>query len=84
MGFLHPSQSPWLLASLALFVAFLSATQDIAVDAYRTEMLSDEERGMGAAMYHRWLSTRIVSLQWDWFDLADKIGWHQTILLWRV
>jgi MFS transporter, PAT family, beta-lactamase induction signal transducer AmpG len=34
---------------LAAITAFLSATQDIAFDAYRTDVIRPEERGMGAA-----------------------------------
>ena len=35
--------------ALATLLAFLSATQDIAVDAYRTDVVHPEERGVGAA-----------------------------------
>jgi PAT family beta-lactamase induction signal transducer AmpG len=35
--------------ALAALLAFLSATQDIAVDAYRTDIVHPEERGVGAA-----------------------------------
>jgi PAT family beta-lactamase induction signal transducer AmpG len=37
------------LASLAVVVAFLSASQDIVIDAYRIELLRPEEQGAGAA-----------------------------------
>jgi MFS transporter, PAT family, beta-lactamase induction signal transducer AmpG len=50
MGTLSPQHSPWLLAALALAVAFLSASQDIVTDAYRTDILGAEERGAGAAV----------------------------------
>lgn len=46
----NPAESPGLLALLALLFSFLSATQDIAIDAYRTDILSSQERGMGTAM----------------------------------
>ena len=39
-----------LLALVAVAVATLSATQDIAIDAYRTEVLRGGERGFGAAV----------------------------------
>lgn len=39
-----------LIAAIAILVAFLSATQDIAIDAYRIEVLREEEFGAGAAM----------------------------------
>lgn len=50
MGFFSPSQALLPLALLAVAVAFLSATQDIAFDAYRTDVLRAEERGAGAAV----------------------------------
>ena len=50
MALSSPQAAPYQLAFLALCLAFLSATQDIAIDAYRTELLTPEERGMGTAM----------------------------------
>src|SRR5689334_24674289 len=45
----NPVDSPWLTAAAAVLVAFFSATQDIAIDAYRIEILNDDEQGAGAA-----------------------------------
>ncbi|MBI5419638.1 MAG: AmpG family muropeptide MFS transporter, partial [Deltaproteobacteria bacterium] len=39
MGFSDPAGATTLFAVLALLVAFASASQDIVVDAYRTEIL---------------------------------------------
>ncbi len=50
MGTLDPRSAPWLLAALALAVAFLSASQDIVFDAYRADILGAQERGAGAAV----------------------------------
>jgi PAT family beta-lactamase induction signal transducer AmpG len=50
MGTVSPRDSPWLLAALALAVAFLSASQDIVFDAYRADVLEAPERGAGAAV----------------------------------
>ena len=50
LGFNDPNLNLWLTALLALFVSFFSATQDIIIDAYRIEILDDEEQGAGAAM----------------------------------
>ncbi len=50
MGTLSPTADLALLAAWAVAVAFLSATQDIAIDAYRREYLSNEELGLGSAM----------------------------------
>jgi len=50
MGLLSPSKALLPLALIAVFVAFCSASQDIAFDAYRTDVLRKEERGAGAAV----------------------------------
>ncbi|OVZ64967.1 MFS transporter [Pigmentiphaga sp. NML080357] len=50
MGLLSPSAALLPLALIAVFVAFCSASQDIAFDAYRTDVLRKEERGAGAAV----------------------------------
>jgi PAT family beta-lactamase induction signal transducer AmpG len=50
MALLSPKLQPYHLAVVALGLAFFSATQDIAVDAYRTELLLPDERGLGSAM----------------------------------
>ncbi|MSP95997.1 MAG: MFS transporter [Betaproteobacteria bacterium] len=50
MGTLSPKDSAWLLAGLALLVAFLSASQDVVFDAFRADILDAQERGAGAAV----------------------------------
>lgn len=44
-----PGAAPWSTAGAAVLVAFWSATQDIVIDAYRIELLDDEEQGAGSA-----------------------------------
>jgi len=46
-----PTNSPLMLVFLALTLAFLSASQDIVLDAYRTEILTENERGTGVAWF---------------------------------
>lgn len=41
----------WWISAAALLVSFFSASQDIVVDAYRRESLSDDELGLGSALY---------------------------------
>ena len=45
-----PDHLLWI-AVASLIVAFFSASQDIVVDAYRRESLSDDELGLGSALY---------------------------------
>src|SRR3546814_13596019 len=49
LGTCDPAVDPWTTAAAALAVAFFSASQDIVIDAYRIEILSDDEKGVGAA-----------------------------------
>jgi len=50
MAFLSPRSNLTAIAWLALFVAFASASQDIVVDAYRTDVVSREQRGLAGAL----------------------------------
>ncbi len=50
IGCLEPSKHLWWLAVMAVFIAFCSASQDIAFDAWRTDRLNAEQRGTGAAI----------------------------------
>jgi len=63
-------------------VAFFSATQDIAFDAYRTDVLRPSERGAGAALSV--LGYRLAMLVSGGLALiiADQwLGWGQTYML---
>lgn len=51
LGWTQPAQNPWMVALAAWLVTFFSASQDIVIDAYRREALSDKELGMGASLY---------------------------------
>src|SRR5258708_1464209 len=46
MALLSPRTDLALLAFLAVFVAFASASQDIVFDAYRTDVVTREQRGI--------------------------------------
>ena len=82
MGLMSPGQSLLPLALLAVAVAFCSATQDIAFDAYRSDVLQKEERGAGAALSV--LGYRLAMLVSGGLALilADQwLGWGQTYVL---
>ena len=51
LAFTQPAMHLPTLAVLCLLVAFFSASQDIVLDAYRRESLSDEELGIGSSMF---------------------------------
>jgi PAT family beta-lactamase induction signal transducer AmpG len=50
MASTSPSQATRAFALLAVAVAFLSASQDVVIDAYRTDLLPATERGMGSSL----------------------------------
>ncbi|MBP9643320.1 MAG: muropeptide MFS transporter AmpG [Budvicia sp.] len=50
IGCLNPQSDLWLMAGLAVLIAFFSASQDIVFDAYKTDILSADQRGNGAAV----------------------------------
>jgi PAT family beta-lactamase induction signal transducer AmpG len=52
VAFCDPTSTPWyLIFGSAVFVAAASATQDIVVDAFRIESLSESEQAAGMASY---------------------------------
>ncbi len=82
MGCLSPGQNLLPLALIAVFVAFCSATQDIAFDAYRSDVLHKDERGAGAALSV--LGYRLAMLVSGGLALilADQwLGWSTTYML---
>jgi PAT family beta-lactamase induction signal transducer AmpG len=50
MALTNPAKAPYYTALFAVFVAFCSASQDIVIDAYRVELLEDDEQGAGSGM----------------------------------
>ncbi len=75
MALQRPGQALQLLAMNALAIAFFSATQDIAADAYRTDVLEPLEMGAGAAVFV--LGYRLALLMTGSLALilADQLSW---------
>ena len=65
-----------LLALTAILLAFLSATQDIAIDAYRADVLEPHETGAGASFTILGYRIALLLTGWIAFNLADQISWH--------
>ncbi len=81
LAFQQPTKTLTGIVLFALLVAFLSATQDIAVDAYRTDVLEPLEMGAGAAI--NVLGYRIALLVTGSLALilADRLPWSTVYLL---
>ena len=85
MGTLSPRDTPWLLGGTALVVAFLSASQDIVVDAYRTDVLNESERGAGAAIFVMGYRVAMLVSGGLALVLADQVlGWSGMYFLMAV
>ena len=81
MALTGPGQRPEILGVLALVVAFLSASLDIVLDAYRTDVLLRPERGFGAALWVNGYRCALLLASAGALLLADHIGWQNTYLL---
>jgi PAT family beta-lactamase induction signal transducer AmpG len=82
MGTVNPRESPWLLAAVAFCVAFLSSSQDIVFDAYRTDVLREAERGPGAAISVLGYRVAMLVSGGGALVLADQfLGWSAMYFL---
>lgn len=75
------SHISFALMGACLLVAFLSATQDIVIDAYRRESLKDEELGFGSTLYITGYRVAMLVSGGLAFILADKLTWSGVYVL---
>lgn len=76
LGATDPAADPWPTAALALAVAFLSASQDIVIDAYRIEILDPEQQGAGAAVTQAGYRLGLIVAGAGALYLAEWIDWR--------
>ena len=76
LGMTDPRVDPAATALAAVVVAFLSASQDIVIDAYRIELLRPEEQGAGAAATQWGYRIGTLAGSTGVFDAAQVGGWH--------
>jgi PAT family beta-lactamase induction signal transducer AmpG len=81
MGFSDPARAPAVTAVLAVLVAFFSASQDVVIDAYRTDVLDKDEIAPGASVYI--LGYRIAMLVSGGVALilADHMSWRMVYMV---
>ena len=81
MGAFSPQSDLMVIAYIATLLAFLSATQDIVLDAYRRELLSDIELGMGSAVHVN--AYRIAGLIPGSLSLilSDMLPWNMVFFI---
>jgi len=81
LGFFDPDTEIWSIAWLCLLIAFLSATQDIVLDAYRRQILPDHELGLGNSIHVN--AYRIAGLVPGSLSLilADSLPWQSVFMV---
>lgn len=81
MALLRPDVHPWVLAWIAFIVAIFSASQDIAIDAYRADILNPKERGPGAAFTTFGGRLSLLVSGALALIMASHIGWKATYFI---
>jgi len=78
MGLADPRIDPATTALCAVIVAFLSASQDIVIDAFRVELLEDHEQAAGAAATQVGYRIGMLAAGAGALYLATFFGWQAT------
>lgn len=81
MSLQKPKEALFFVAINALVIAFLSASQDIVVDAYRTDVLEVQERGIGVASYVSGYRIALLVTGSAALILADRMPWNVVYLI---
>lgn len=76
----NPQMGLQMLAVNAFAIAFLSASQDIAVDAYRTDVLEHREMGAGASVWVMGYRIALIVTGSFAFLLADRMPWPKVYI----
>ena len=72
--------NPLPLVAAAALVAFLSASQDIAVDAWRIELFPERSQGAALAAYIWGYRAALLIAGAAAIGLAGRLGWHGALL----
>lgn len=75
LSLVNPKDDLWLVGGIAFGIAFFSASQDIMIDAYRREILPDEELGLGNSLYVSGYRLGMIVAGAFALYLADQIQW---------
>ena len=81
MSLQNPVTGLKLLAINAIVIAFFSASQDVVIDAYRSDVLSSRELGAGAAIWVLGYRVALLTTGALAFVLADRMPWPTVYLV---
>jgi PAT family beta-lactamase induction signal transducer AmpG len=76
-----PERSVWTIAYTAFAIAFFSASQDIVLDAYRRELLPEEELGLGNSFYMNGYRAAVFIPGGLGVALGDYLPWSTVHLI---
>ena len=82
MGMFDPKMELGAIAGVAFLIAFTSASQDVVIDAYRREILAEEEQGLGAAIIVNAYKAASLIPASVGLVLADSQPWQ--VVFWSV
>ena len=85
MGGHNPLDSITMTAFFALLVSFMSSTQDIVIDAYRREALTEKQMGFGLSLYSTGYRIGMIissamafwimdHFHWSWFEIYTFVA----------
>jgi PAT family beta-lactamase induction signal transducer AmpG len=66
---------------IAIFVAFFSASQDISIDAYRTEIIKPKDRGLAASFAVTAYRLALIIAGGLCLLMADHVGWKPALMI---
>lgn len=81
MANVRPAENLWLMAAIAVAVAFAAASQDIVLDAYRTDLLTVEERAFGVGVNMVGYRVGLVTAMSFALLIADATSWRTAYLV---
>jgi PAT family beta-lactamase induction signal transducer AmpG len=77
----QPAAHPVVFAGMAVLIAFFSATQDIAIDAFRREWLPESELALGSSLVIVGYRVGMLASGALALYLADHVPWRTVYLL---
>lgn len=76
LSLVNPLTDLLLLAVVAFFISLFSASQDVVIDAYRREILPDEELGLGSSLYVTGYRMAMLVSGAAALFMADNMAWE--------
>ncbi len=80
LSFTNPRSDIYLTCTWAFLIALFSASQDVVIDAYRREILPDNELGLGSSLYVTGYRLAMLVSGALALIIADRVPWNQVYL----